>query len=700
MRRVLRSGLPQCLGLLLIAFQAQSAFAAESAAVASPRAEVSLISDVDAVAPGTSFRVGLWQKLAPNWHTYWKNPGDAGAPTEISLHLPEGARAGEIDWPGPERIEAGAAVSFGYRDRIVLPIAVTVPDDARSGETFAVDAEAKWLVCAEECVPESGSFRLVLPVMNEVRSAEPRISAAFDESDARRPQPSPWTARLSRVDDDFSLTLSGPGLSPETVHEAVFFPDAWGAVDYTQPAFLTTRVGQLALALTRGPIFDASQRVPGLIAITDGGGATRWYTVAPRMNTAPPPSPATTVPLWQALAFAFVGGLILNLMPCVFPILAMKATAIARLSGGELREVRLSALLYTFGVLTAFTALAALLLTLRSGGAAVGWGFQFQSPAFIAVMAWLLLVVGLNLSGVFEVRSPRFGTWNGGRGRAGSFFTGLLAVVVATPCTAPFMGVAIGAALLLPPILCVALFLCMGLGLAFPYALLAVFPGFSRRLPRPGPWMLRLRQVMAIPMYVSVAWLIWVLARQTGESGMLLGLAGCVVIGVGAWFLGLAQRGPHRRAWASGLAAVALVGSLALLPWLERREGPVPEREASASDMAERYSARRLDDLRAEGRPVFVNMTADWCLSCLVNERIALSTDSVQAALKDRGVVYLKGDWTRADPEITRYLRAFGRDGVPFYALYPAGNGMPLVLPPVLTETAMLDAISAIPRSN
>ena len=265
-------------------------------------------------------------------------------------------------------------MSFGYRNEAILPITVTVPKDVHSGGVFAMEAKAEWLVCAEQCIPESGTFRLRLPITTAAEPAEPDIAALFDASDARRPQPSPWVARLSTVGDGFSLILSGPGLSADTARQAAFFPDAWGPVDYARPSRVTARTGEIALALEPGPTFDASQRVPGVVAITDGGGVTRWYVVAPRMNTPPAPSPSTTVPLWQALVFAFVGGLILNLMPCVFPILAMKATAVARLSGGELREVRLSALLYTLGILTAFTGLAALLLTLRAGGTAVGWG--------------------------------------------------------------------------------------------------------------------------------------------------------------------------------------------------------------------------------------------------------------------------------------------------------------------------------------
>ncbi len=688
-----RSGFAAVCALAALAFPSVSD-AAESAAVQSPRAIVTLVSEADAVAPGATVRLGLRQRLAEHWHTYWKNPGEAGAPTEVRLTLPEGAEAGEIAWPGPQRIAANAAVSYGYEGEIVLPIAVTVPAAARPGEDFAVEAQADWLVCAEECIPESGSFRLVLPVADAVRPAEGEVADAFRAADARMPQPSPWPVEMLAWSDGLRLRLAGEGLSAAT--HAEVFPDGWGLIDPAQPPRLSrTADDRLDLALSLGPAFDPTQALTGVLALTDGSGASRWFALDARLG-APAAGAAAEAPrsAWTLAAFAFLGGLILNLMPCVFPVLAMKATAVARLGGGPAREVRLSALLYTLGILTAFTALAALLLTLRAGGAAVGWGFQFQSPVFIAAMAWLLMAVGLNLSGVFEVRAPGLAI-SDRRGHSGSFFTGLLAVVVATPCTAPFMGVAIGAALTLPPAVCLALFLAMGLGLAAPYALLAVVPGLAALLPRPGMWMVRLRQAMAFPMYGSAAWLVWVLARQTGDDGLLAGLAGAVLVGFAAWLLGLAQGGARPRV-SGGLAAAAAVALVALLPRLDAEAGPSPRAEAGGG---ERFTAERLQTLRDAGTPVFVNMTADWCLSCLVNERVALSTDAVQAALKDRGVVYLKGDWTRQDPEITAFLRGFGRDGVPFYALYASG-GPPTVLPPVLTETAMLDAIAAVPRSR
>lgn len=679
-----------CLAPALIPAFVPDTLAAESAAMQSPRATVTLVSEADTVAPGATVRLGLRQRLADSWHTYWKNPGDAGAPTEIRLTLPAGATAGAIVWPGPSRIAASAGTSYGYVGEIVLPLAVTVPDAARPGEGFAIEAEADWLVCAEACIPESGRFRLVLPVTNTVRATEGEVAEAFRAADARMPQPSPWPVEMLAWNDGLRLRLIGEGLEAAT--RAEVFPDEWGLIDPGQPTRLIHAEARLELGVAMGAAFDPTRRLTGVLALADETGATRWFALDARLG-APAAGGGQGAPTspWKLAAFAFLGGLILNSMPCVFPVLAMKATSVARLGGGPTREVRLAALLYTLGVLTAFAALAALLLTLRAGGAAVGWGFQFQSPPFIAAMAWLLMAVGLNLSGVFEVRAPGLAIFDR-RGHSGSFFTGLLAVVVATPCTAPFMGVAIGAALALPPAICLALFLAMGLGLAAPYASLAAVPRLAALLPRPGPWMVRLRQGMAFPMYGSAAWLLWVLARQSGDAGLLAGLAGAVLVGFAAWLLGLAQGGARPKL-SGGLALVAMLIAGALLP----RVDAASVLRASA-ETGERFSAERLQTLRNSGTPAFVNMTADWCLSCLVNERVALSTATVQAALADRGVVYLKGDWTRQDPEITAFLRGFGRDGVPFYALYPPGGGAPTVLPPLLTETAMLDAIAAVPR--
>ena len=690
---------------------ASVASAQESAPVTSPRVTATLISDAASVAPGQTFRVGLRQRLAPHWHTYWKNSGDAGAPPEIRLNLPKGATAGEIIWPGPDRIPAGPIMSYGYENEIVFPIRVTVPSDAAPGQTLSVSADAEWLVCEKECIPEQGSFTLDIPISSASAPAGDDIGAAFAIADARKPLPGPWSAKLASEGDALALTVEGADLTQAAVKSAYFYPASWGIADHAAPQQLSLTDGTLTLALTKGQTFNPEAKAEGLLAITDGGGVTRWFEISPSISGAPAGGGAASssliesLPLWQTALFAFIGGLILNLMPCVFPVLAIKATAIARLSGGELREVRLAGAYYTLGVVVAFTALAAALLAVRAGGTAVGWGFQFQSPLFVAGMSWLLLAIGLNLSGVYEIGLGVTGTGQGltqKSGHAGSFFTGLLAVVLATPCTAPFMGVAVGTALSASVLVCLLIFLAMGLGLAAPYALLTLFPALARALPRPGPWMLRLRQAMAFPMYASAAWLVWVLSQQLGDFGVLVALSGALLVALAAWIYGTAQHGTGRGLIPRGLAAAAIAGTFGLLLQLDSAATPgiaARTQASAASANYEPFTTARLAELRKEGKPVFVNMTAAWCITCLVNERTTLSTEAVQEAFRAAGITYLKGDWTNRNPEIGAYLRSFNRDGLPFYAFYPAGGREPAVLPPVLTEAIVVGEIERAGRS-
>ncbi|WP_040777117.1 protein-disulfide reductase DsbD family protein [Massilia timonae] len=670
------------------------AVAAESNVQQSPRATVSLVSEYAAVSPGQALRIGLRQRLAPHWHTYWKNPGDAGSPPSIAFNAPPGATVGEIAWPGPDRFIIGPVASYGYENEIVFPMTLTVPRDARPGSQLVLEADADWVVCEKECIPEEGKFRLALPVEASARPASAGILAAFKSADARQPQPQPadWRASVSAGESTLQLAVEGEGISPASVRSALYFPDSWGVVDHVADQALTVEEGRLTLATTKGQGYTPGPSA-GLLAITDGGGQKRWFALE---LTPAAPAPATgapaALPLWQMALFAFLGGLILNLMPCVFPVLAIKATAVAGMSGGDRRAVRLSGLFYTLGVLAAFMALALALLAVRLGGSAVGWGFQFQSPLFVAAMSWLMLAIGLNLSGVFEVGGALAGAGQGlaeRKGHAGSFFTGLLAVVVATPCTAPFMGAAIGSALVAPAYVSLAVFATMGLGLALPFLLLGMFPALARRLPRPGAWMVTLRQAMAFPMYATAAWLLWVLAQQAGEAGLRMALAGLVLVGLVAWLVGLGQHGTRKRWWPRGAAVAGVAGIVGLMAALH---GAGPVAAAPAQSMqAEPYSAERLAFLRAEGKPVFVNMTAAWCITCLVNERTTLSTAAVQQAMRERGVVYMKGDWTNRDPAITAFLQSFQRDGLPFYAFYPARKE-PVVLPPVLTQSIVTES--------
>ncbi|SFK25462.1 protein-disulfide reductase DsbD family protein [Falsiroseomonas stagni] len=683
------SRLPALLLGLTLAALPLAAQAVESAPARSPRATVTLAADVAAVAPGEAFRLGLRLRLAEGWHTYWRNAGDAGAPPEVTLTLPEGVSAGAIQWPIPDRIPYGPLVNYGYKNEVLLPLPVSLPAGF-TGDSLALRAEASWLVCADVCIPEEGVFTLTIPVAP--RAVPSPIAAPwFEAAEARLARPSPWQARAGAGGGRASLTLAGAGIGPAAVKDALFFPAEPGLLDNTAPQAVTVRDGSLTIGLTLAQGVATPGSIDGTVVLRDGGGQRAGFDVSTGVGG--PPEAAGGLALWHAMLLALAGGLILNLMPCVFPVLAMKAIGLARLSGGAAREVRLHAASYTAGVLVCFALVGGALIALRAGGSAAGWGFQFTEPAFVAVMAWLMLAVGLNLSGVFAMGATvGAGQSVAGRGgHLGAFATGGLAVLLATPCTAPFMAAALGAALVMPPAGTMAVFLALGLGLALPYALLGVFPGLARRLPRPGPWMERLRQGLAFPMYGASAWLVWVLAQQAGPDGVLFGLGGAVVLAAGLWGLGLAQQAGAPRGRVAGAIGMglAVIVAVALLP----RLSAAPAAAAAADPGAEPWSAARVEALRAEGRPVFVNATAAWCITCQVNERVALRASAVRDAFAARGVAYLKADWTRGDPAITALLRDQGRDGVPLYLFWAPGAAAPVVLPQILTEGVVLEAL-------
>ncbi|CAH2600187.1 Cytochrome c-type biogenesis protein DsbD, protein-disulfide reductase [Rhodovastum atsumiense] len=661
-------------GLLLML--AVPAHAAESLAVSSPRATATLISDTDRIAPGTPFKVGLRLRMAEGWYTYWRNPGDAGAPPELSFTLPPGASAGPIAWPTPQRHAEGPLMTYGYSGELVLAVPV-------SGPAHSVRVHATWLVCKEICVPEEGDFQLDLPAGTPAPSAQAKL---FVAAASALPRPFPGTAQIG---PDGTLTVTDAAIAPAAVRDAWFMPETSGAVEAPAPQKLRVGEGVLTLALTPGQAFRPDAPLPGVLVLRDAGG----QQVALQLSAAPGgPVAEPELPLGRVLGLAFLGGLILNLMPCVFPVLAIKAVKLASLSGAARRHAAAHALTYTAGVITTFLGIGGLLLALRAGGDAVGWGFQFQSPAFVAATTWVLFAVGLNLSGVFAVQSRAAGLGQdlaARGGHAGSFFTGLLAVLVATPCTAPFMGVAISAALSASALMTVGVFAALGLGLAAPYVVLAAVPAFGRLMPRPGAWMEVLRQALAFPMYGSCVWLLWVISQEAGSTGVVGAAAGLVLVGFAAWAVGLGQRAKARgRRLAMAAAGAAVLAALTVLSGL----AATPAGQVSEAGI-EPYSPDRLAALRAEGRPVFVNMTAAWCVTCLVNERVALSPAAVRRQFAQRGVTYLKGDWTLRDPEITRFLRSHGRDGVPLYVLYPSGGGTPVLLPQILTEAVVIAAL-------
>ena len=661
---------------------AVSAQAAESPAVRTARSSATLVTDTDAISRGQPFRAGLRLVMAPGWHTYWRNPGDGGVAPDLAFTLPEGVSASPIAWPAPSLEHEGPLTTFGYTGELLLPVTIS-----GGGGPLPLKLHAEWLICEKICIPESGDFSLTLPAGAPAPSLQ---AALFASADLRLPRPSPWQARIAP-----DGTLAVPGLTGAS--EAWFAAETPDIIEATAPHASLDADG-LRIRLKPGTAFRPDAGVTGVLTVRDSGGMDSALLITATPGSAGAASVLEGLP--RLMGLAFLGGLILNLMPCVFPVLALKAAGLSAMAGARRRTAVISGLSYTGGILFAFTVLGGVLLAVRAAGGTVGWGFQFQSPGFVAVTAWVLFAVGLNLSGVFAIGGGRLanagGTLCARPGHVGSFFTGLLAVVVATPCTAPFMGAAVAGALAGPPVAAFAVFLAMGLGLAAPYLALVLVPGVARSLPRPGHWMVVLKQALAFPMYAAAVWLVWVMSQEAGPMGVLSVGAGLLLVGLSGWALGLSQHvhGRGRRV-AQVLALTGIAGAAALVPGVVQRLAPAAQ--AAPQDGSEPFSAARLAELQQSGRAVFVDMTAAWCVTCIVNEQVALAPERVRQAFQQRNVIYMKGDWTRQDQQITAFLRQHGRDGVPLYVFYPANGAPPTVLPQILTQGIVLDAIGRGP---
>jgi thiol:disulfide interchange protein DsbD len=661
---------------------------------------IELVAQDASVAPGTTAYVALRQDIDKDWHTYWRNPGDSGEAPKLTWTLPAGWTAGEFVWATPKTLPFGPLTNYGYSGEVILPVPISVPASARPGPV-TLEAVVDVLVCEKICIPETGKVSITLTVADEAPKPDARWGAAVAGALAAAPKPAGLTATFQNG-KTLTLAVAGGPLKGADMSGAWFFPFQPTVLDHAQAQTAERGSDGLTLTLPPGYAFQAGKPpavMDGVLVVGD-----KAYEISAAPGPAPagvtglgPPGAkggAASAPkagLLIAALTAFLGGLILNLMPCVFPVLSMKAASLAG-HAHESRAARRQGLAYGAGVVTTFLILAGVLIGLQLAGQQVGWGFQLQSPPVVGVLGLLMLAVALNMSGVFEIGTSVQGVGSGlaqRGGLAGAFFTGVLAVVVASPCTAPFMAGALGFTIGQPPIVVLAVFLALSLGFAAPFVALAFAPGLLRRLPKPGAWMDTLRKVLAFPMYGAAAWLLWVLSQQTDAAGLALALMGLLTGAFALWLWGLGAK-----LWRQALAVLLLIGAVALV-LLPGSAAPTRTGEAASTAAlpSEAWSPARVAALRAEGRVVFVNFTAAWCVSCQVNEKVALSTSQVADALKAANGVYLKADWTNRNAEIAAALAEHGRAGVPLYLVYGPGSEEPQILPQLLTPGMVAEAL-------
>jgi thiol:disulfide interchange protein DsbD len=697
-----------------------------------PHVQVRLIVPVEGINRGESTHAGLYFKLEPGWHVYWINPGDAGEPPHIKWTLPSGITAGPLQFPTPKRLPLGPLMDFGYEDEAGFPFELNAGTTAQAGPAL-LHAKVDWLVCRATCIPGKAELELTRTVSDHPASFSSNAAdvEVLNRFAARLPKPLPGDYKIG-----FKPSADGIQLTVETGQgetSAELFPADAEILDNPAPQKFAATARGFTLDLKKDANLSAiPKQLRGVLALSGGrafgvvvpqgppvagGGATAAEEVAvsevpvsssvstqnataqSSSASSNGPGPKSGQGLFQASGLAFVGGLLLNLMPCVFPVLFLKGLALVQSGKEERHRLRVHGLVYAVGVLVSFWILVAALLSLRAAGARLGWGFQFQSPVFLSLMAGLLFFLGLSLAGQFEVGlslTSAGGSLAAKQGYTGSFFTGVLAVIVATPCTAPFMGAAIGYALARPAAVTFAVFTALALGLAVPYVALTLQPAWTKLLPKPGAWMDVLKQAISVPIFATVIWLAWVLAQAYGAAMLAALLTMFLLLAIAGWFLG---RWPARR-WATSVAVLIVLSAVSMFVFASKSLiAAVPVSGAAETHGWEPWSAGAVVRYQSQGRPVFVDFTASWCLSCEVNERVALSKPDVQKAFADANVALLRADWTQHDDAITETLSSLGRSGVPAYALYVPGETSPRLLPEVLTPGIVTDALGKLPHA-
>lgn len=664
----------------------------------------------EGLEPGKPVWVGLQLTHQPEWHSYWKNPGDSGLPTKLEWKLPAGVLAGEIAWPMPRKYPIGTLINYGYEHTVLLPVPLNISSDFKPsllGGALEVKLKAQWLVCRKECIPEEGEFSLAIPAKSAVALNGPAFQARFAA------QPKPLADIATATIDGASLRLRVSGLpagvrdkpleffpeTPEVIETSAKWSQAWDGQVWTAQVplspYRSVSPAVMPIVLTQGNEgWSIDARVQGTWPATAAPVAMSPALQEALRNNAAAAESGAGLTFAAALLGALLGGLILNLMPCVFPVLAIKVVGFTQHASDQ-RARRLDGAAYSAGVVASFTALGLLVVALRGAGQQLGWGFQLQMPGVVAALAVLFTLIGLNLAGVFEVRQlipTRLASLQSSHPVLNSFLSGVLAVVVASPCTAPFMGAALGFALGLPAAQALLIFAALGAGMALPYLVASWVPAFARLLPRPGEWMVTFRKLMAYPMFAAVVWLLWVLGQQSGIDTASALLVVLVATSMLAWSLGLAGRtrvivGLIAVAWTAGFGWL-LAGQI---------DAARPERVVAASDGAwQAWEPGRVEQLLASGRPVFVDFTAAWCVTCQYNKKTVLQNPEVLADFAARNVALLRADWTLRDPAITAALGELGRSGVPLYVFYTS-NAPALVLSEILSASELRAALSDVP---
>lgn len=658
--------------------------------------KVRLLSERSAVGPGQDIWIGIEQSIHPGWHTYWRNPGDSGSAPRVDWTLPDDWKISDIHWPAPEKIPYDPLLNYGYSGNVILLQKLTTPPIMKGGPvTLTADFEV--LVCKEICIPEFGTYTLTL---NDPENMNENNEAYLASAREKLPVPSTVSAVFSERDGTLEVRLSEwpEDIAAETLE---LFPLEWGLIENTAP--LQTRMDNGALILSQDradrPLNDIKQTDFVITGKGADGNRHAYQITASAEGTPAPGTESSPLPaLLGALFFALLGGMILNLMPCVFPVLSLKALSLSKNANKkDQTPARRSGLAYTAGVVLSFLAIAGILIALKAAGAQIGWGFQLQNPVVVSLLAYLLFIIGLNLSGLFEI-SGHFGNVGNkltqGTDITASFFSGVLATIVATPCTAPFMAAALGYALTQPAYISLLIFAVLGLGLALPYLALSYTPSLGKMLPKPGKWMETFRQLLAFPMFASAAWLVWVVSQQTGSMGMLGVLMGLVLIAFAFWLIQHQPKDSNRKILVLVLAALTFLTAFALLP-----KDTVAVKQQHEISFGEPFSHAALNEYLQGDDPVFVEMTAAWCITCKANHKIAIDIPQTRQIFAEKNVKYLVGDWTNQDPNITEYLNTFDRNGVPLYVYYGPRDDVtkkrpqPNVLPQLLTPGIVKDRI-------